>query len=314
MKVRPCRRRHVAMLASSRRRAAGSRSGPLRRPSDAERAPWRCAWRAGRASAASRRRPRGGCPSAASPATSARSNSFSRQCRISFGSGIIIGQTLSQRPQKVEAFGRCARLLQPEDRRVEHRAHRAGIGGAVSVAADRVIDRAMVHAGAAADAAQHLLILGAEHRGAAVVEDDDVIFLRPVGIARAGAGRWRRSCRPTCPGPVAERASRRRMVETSFSVGTIFSIEAMTMWMRGRICVRSPLPSLVTMIEVPVSATRKFAPVMPTSAARKRSRRMPRASASRLVGSDRSRSAADACGRGGNPPPPGPGSRARRAR
>ncbi len=40
----------------------------------------------------------------------------------------------------------------------------------------------------------------------------------------------------------------------------------------GRICVRSPLPSLVTMIEVPVSAMRKFAPVMPTSAARKLSR------------------------------------------
>ena len=33
--------------------------------------------------------------------------------------------------------------------------------------------------------------------------------------------------------------------------------------------MRSPLPSLVTMIEVPVSATRKLAPVMPTSAARK---------------------------------------------
>ena len=52
---------------------------------------------------------------------------------------------------------------------------------------------------------------------------------------------------------------------------------------RGRVCVRSPLPSLVTMIDVPVSAIRKLAPVMPTSAARKRSRRMPRASVSRVV-------------------------------
>ena len=41
------------------------------------------------------------------------------------------------------------------------------------------------------------------------------------------------------------------------------------MWTFGSVWVRSPLPSLVTMIEVPVSATRKFAPVMPTSAARK---------------------------------------------
>ena len=50
------------------------------------------------------------CPEAAGPSRcvdgeSPRSNSFSRQCRIRFGSGIIIGQTLSQRPQKVEAFG-----------------------------------------------------------------------------------------------------------------------------------------------------------------------------------------------------------------
>ena len=60
----------------------------------------------------------------------------------------------------------------------------------------------------------------------------------------------------------------------------IFSIEASTMWTRGRICVRSPLPSLVTMTEVPVSATRKLAPVMPTSAARKRWRSTARASPS----------------------------------
>lgn len=42
-----------------------------------------------------------------------RSNSRSRQCRISFGSGMRMGQTLSQRPQKVEAFGRCPPLSTP---------------------------------------------------------------------------------------------------------------------------------------------------------------------------------------------------------
>ncbi len=46
----------------------------------------------------------------------------------------------------------------------------------------------------------------------------------------------------------------------------------------GRVCVRSPLPSLVTMMPEPVSATRKLAPVMPTSAARNCGRRMARAS------------------------------------
>ncbi len=38
---------------------------------------------------------------------------------------------------------------------------------------------------------------------------------------------------------------------------------ATTMWTRGRVWERSPLPSLVTMMEDPVSATRKLAPVMP---------------------------------------------------
>ena len=52
---------------------------------------------------------------------------------------------------------------------------------------------------------------------------------------------------------------------------------------RGKVCVRSPLPSLVTMIDVPVSAIRKFAPVMPTSAARNRSRRITRASVSKRL-------------------------------
>ena len=41
------------------------------------------------------------------------SNSFSRQWRISFGSGMRTGQTSSQRPQKVEAFGRCFAFSMP---------------------------------------------------------------------------------------------------------------------------------------------------------------------------------------------------------
>jgi len=47
----------------------------------------------------------------------------------------------------------------------------------------------MVHAGGAADAAQHLLELGAQHGGAAIVHQHHVIFLRPVQVAgAAGAG------------------------------------------------------------------------------------------------------------------------------
>ena len=90
--------------------------------------------------------------------------------------------------------------------------------------------------------------------------------------------------------PVAERPSTRRICAASLSVGVIFSIEARTTWTLGKVWVRSPLPSLVTMIDVPVSATRKLAPVRPTSAERKRSRRIARASPSSCSGCERSRS------------------------
>ena len=66
--------------------------------------------------------------------------------------------------------------------------------------ADRLVDRAVVHAGAAADAAEHVLELGAEHRRAAVVEEDDVVLLGPVEVARparpGGEGRVDRHVLP----------------------------------------------------------------------------------------------------------------------
>ena len=60
------------------------------------------------------------------------------------------------------------------------------------------------------------------------------------------------------------------MVQASSSVGTTLSMLATTMWVSGRPWVSSALPSLVTRTTEPVSATRKLAPVMPTSAAKKR--------------------------------------------
>ena len=59
----------------------------------------------------------------------------------------------------------------------------------------------------------------------------------------------------------------------------------------GSDCVRSPLPSLVTITVEPVSAIMKLAPVMPTSAARNFSRRIWRASATSCEGSISCRSA-----------------------
>ena len=148
-----------------------------------------CASPSGTAPAAARRSARARGCGAAPAGVRCRSNSRSRQWRIIFGSGIFTGQTLSHLPQKVEALGRCAVRSMPDQRRRQHAAHRPRIHPAIGVAADRAIDRAVVHAGGAADAAQHLAELGAEHVGAAVVEEDDVVLLRPVevaGAARAG--------------------------------------------------------------------------------------------------------------------------------
>ena len=81
--------------------------------------------------------------------------------------------------------GQVGCLLDADQLRRQDRADRAGVDPAIGMAADRAVDRAMVHAGAAADAAQHVLHPGAEHRGAAVVEQHDVVLRRPVEIAIA---------------------------------------------------------------------------------------------------------------------------------
>ena len=57
------------------------------------------------------------------------------------------------------------------------------------MAADVLVDGAMVHAGAATDAAQGLLHLGAEHRGTAGIHQNHMGLLGAVGIVLAfGAG------------------------------------------------------------------------------------------------------------------------------
>ena len=190
-------------------------------------------------------------------------------------------------PAEGRGVRQVAGVLDADDARRQHRAHRPRIDPAIGVPADRRVDRAMVHAGAAADAAQHLAELAAEHRGAAVVENDDVIFGRARPDRRRGAGRSRASCRPTFP---ARSPSARARAGTATRPRASAPPSRSTPARCARaasVCVRSPLPSLVTMIEVPVSATRKFAPVMPTSAERNRSRRITRASVSSVCGSTR---------------------------
>ena len=64
----------------------------------------------------------------------------------------------------------------------------------------------------------------------------------------------------------------------SSSVGTTFSMPVIATCTRGRLVTMRPLPSLVTISVEPVSATMKFAPVMPMSADRKCGRSISRAS------------------------------------
>ena len=87
-------------------------------------------------------------------------NSASRQCRIRPGSGIFIGHTCLAAPAEGRGVGQVRRPLRrrsvpasaPRRSGPDRPSRRHGRRSAV-------IDRAMVHAGAAADAAQHLLEL-----------------------------------------------------------------------------------------------------------------------------------------------------------
>ena len=181
---RALRRREVAVLGPAARERQPAEAAPSPAPQSPARAS-RGQSRSDRASAARRRTPRLPAHSARAPAkdgarTRARANGASF-----WASGIRIGQTCSQRPQKVEAFGNWPAFGDADQRGRQHRAHRTGIDPAVGMAADRLIDRTMVHTGAAADAAKHVLEFAPEHRRAAVVEQDDVIFIGTVGIFRA---------------------------------------------------------------------------------------------------------------------------------
>ena len=72
--------------------------------------------------------------------------------------------------------------LQTFQVRRQDRPHRPRIDRTVGMAADMFVDDAVVHARATANAAQHLFHAFREHPCAAVVDQNDVIFLRPVGI------------------------------------------------------------------------------------------------------------------------------------
>ena len=169
-------------------------------------------------------------------------------------------------------------LVEADQRRRQHRAHRPGIDPAIGMAADRGIDRAMVEAGGAADAAQHVLELAAEQVGCGRCRAARRGIARARRDRPAGAARSRTSCRTRIPARSPSAPAGAAGSPRPPASARPFRCWSMTIWTRGRVCVRSPLPSLVTMMLEPVSATRKLAPVMPTSAARNCGRSIARAS------------------------------------
>ena len=97
------------------------------------------------------------------------------------------------------------RLVEPDVHRRQDRADRPRIDPAVGVAADVLVDGAMVHAGAAADAAQRLADVASQHVGAPAVDDDEVHVLGAVEFALAlrGPSARRHSSRSTARSPTA---------------------------------------------------------------------------------------------------------------
>ena len=77
------------------------------------------------------------------------------------------------------------RILETDVHRRQDRADRAGIHPPVRMAADILIHRAVVHARAAADAAQRLADLAAENGRAAAVDQDEIHVLGAVELAFA---------------------------------------------------------------------------------------------------------------------------------
>ena len=84
-------------------------------------------------------------------------------------------------------------FVNTDERRRQNRTHWPRIDPAIRMAADRVVNRAVVEAGTAANTPQHVLKLGANHFTPLVVEQHHVILARPVRVV--WAARTRRECR-----------------------------------------------------------------------------------------------------------------------
>ena len=106
------------------------------------------------------------------------------------GNGDVDGADLVTRAAEGRGLGQVGKLGEffAREERCEHGAYGAGINAAVGVSAGLAVDGAHVEARAAADAAEDLAAVAGEHVGAAVVDENHMHLLRPVGLCgRLGA-------------------------------------------------------------------------------------------------------------------------------
>ena len=145
--------------------------------------------------------------------------------------------------------------------RRQDRADRPGHRRFVAVAAAAAIDRAGVHARAAANAVERAAeFVAAQDFAAAVVDQHDVHFAaRPRAVKVRRIRRDRLAGRRTGQQPQEHAQVVRR-------AGISFSIPMQAMCSFGSETPRSALPSLVQTTKPPVSAMAKLTPVRPASA------------------------------------------------
>src|SRR5215469_9482942 len=83
------------------------------------------------------------------------------------------------------SIGMMMRFRYAHQRWIQCGADWAGIGSSIRMSANCTVDRTMIEAGAAADAAEHILRFCADQPRASVVEQHDVEVLRPIGLTRS---------------------------------------------------------------------------------------------------------------------------------
>src|SRR6185437_2451982 len=188
------------------------------------------------------------------------------------------------RAAKRGCVGKVLKLPTAQMRR-QHRADRPRIGGSVRVPADMAVHRTDIQASAAANAMQHLpLFRMAEQAAATVIHQHYVKFFRAIHFPGASCpadqrsvGRNRLSCARCCQdGPECRQVFEPR--------NHFFNARDSHMDTRKTGC-QPAVPSLVEIATAPTSATRKFAPEIPISAAKNALRSFLRAAATSFCGS-----------------------------